>query len=163
MAALMAVNGILDGTSAQRWQFTATVVIFGPINHCLCFEMNQSAVMYSVTILFLSLFFVSLHNFNCLFLENIQLFLFCFFCVKKASIILPNWSFGVFCVEKLMNFETYVPLIFNGWKNDQKMQLCLGMSGNHNFSFLSVEKYKKIFNVGFFSVESTHFMHFIFF
>ena len=31
---------------------------------------------------------------------------------------------------------------------------------NSNFSFLSVEKYKKIFNIGFIFVEITHFTFF---
>ena len=36
-----------------------------------------------------------------------------------------------------------MPLVFNAWKNEQKIRFWFGMSENHNFSVLSLEKYKK--------------------
>ena len=42
-------------------------------------------------------------------------------------------------------------------ENEQKMQFGFGISGNHNLSFLFLEKYKKIINIDFLSFQFPHF------
>ena len=59
-------------------------------------------------------------------------------------------------LEKMMDFEKSVPLVFTAWKNEQKNATFVWNEWISNFGFLSEEKCKKIFNICFLSMEIMH-------
>ena len=103
MAVNSILNGILDGAATKQWWFLVTVATFSPIDPCLCFGIKQRAV-YIEWQCYFSSFSTLLVAYSRKMWENLELFLFWFFCAEKSKKNSPKLKFWFLLHEKKDGF-----------------------------------------------------------